>query len=445
MLAGSGLMGALVAVNFALVLLYLFSRHLRFITLAAFVFMLTLAYSALLDDSLTIWQIGAEKGRFHWLMFSGAALLAGLQFSAELLGFVKRHRQLNKRLKILGAALVLSLLVAMVFDIAQVVLLVIFVCLCLTLIGVGVWAWRKLKVDVAVWLNSGWSLLLVTFVYALVVLTGSPSDEPLKHHVTMLTAAVGVCACWFIAVCRQFMSEKSQMLASQHKALAQAKAQEQMQQELLRIEEEAREELEAKIQERTFELEVTLRELQDANRELEEKNTQDALTGIRNRRFFDKKYLAEFRRSRRERTELSLVMLDIDHFKKVNDNYGHLAGDEVIRFVGRTIGDMLKRPSDEGCRYGGEEFALILPSTDTEGAIKLAEMLRKTIEQTAINTESGVIKITVSCGVYTSVAEMEMNQNQYIELADKALYQAKHTGRNQVVHYNLSAAFNSVS
>ena len=133
----------------------------------------------------------------------------------------------------------------------------------------------------------------------------------------------------------------------------------QMQEKLLKIEEEAREELEVKIQERTFELEVTLRELEEKNRELEEKNTQDALTGIRNRRFFDKKYLAEGRRSRREQTELSLVMLDIDHFKAVNDNHGHLAGDDVIKFVGQTIADLLKRPSDEGCRYGGEEFALI--------------------------------------------------------------------------------------
>jgi diguanylate cyclase (GGDEF)-like protein len=209
-----------------------------------------------------------------------------------------------------------------------------------------------------------------------------------------------------------------------------------MQQELFKIEEEVREELESKIQERTFELEVTLRELEETNRELEEKNTQDALTGIRNRRFFDKKYQAEFRRSRRERTELSLVILDIDHFKKVNDSYGHLAGDDVIRHVGRVLGDMLKRPSDDACRYGGEEFALILPNTCAKGAVQLAQVLREKIADEAVTTEAGVIKVTVSCGVFTAVAELDMDQNCYIEFADQALYQAKQTGRNRVVHYH---------
>jgi diguanylate cyclase (GGDEF)-like protein len=201
---------------------------------------------------------------------------------------------------------------------------------------------------------------------------------------------------------------------------------------MLVLQENATEDLEYKVQERTLELEIALRELSETNHELQEKNTLDALTGIRNRSYFDKKYQAEVRRSRREKTQLSIVMMDIDHFKNVNDQYGHLVGDECIKSVAQTLNNALKRPSDDVCRYGGEEFALILPSTDLEGALVLVEQLRAEIEKTTIQADDVSINITISAGVGTAIADLNQPEDNILALADKQLYTAKNAGRNNV-------------
>jgi diguanylate cyclase (GGDEF)-like protein len=202
--------------------------------------------------------------------------------------------------------------------------------------------------------------------------------------------------------------------------------------DMLALQENTTEELEYKVQERTLELEIALRELSETNRELQEKNTIDALTGIRNRSYFNKKYQAEVRKSRRERTQLSVVMIDIDHFKSVNDQYGHLIGDECIKAVARTFKNALKRPSDNVCRYGGEEFVLILPSTDLKGALILVEQLRVKIEKTNIHTDDVTINITISAGIGTAIADITQPEDNILALADKQLYAAKNAGRNNV-------------
>lgn len=195
---------------------------------------------------------------------------------------------------------------------------------------------------------------------------------------------------------------------------------------------ETAERLEDSIQSRTLELQVALTELGEKNRALEEQNTLDALSGVRNRAYFDKKIQAEMKRSRREQRPLALVMLDIDHFKQINDQYGHLAGDAVIRGVAQRIQSLLKRSSDHVCRYGGEEFALILPNTDAEGVVTLAEQIRQSIAEQPFETEIGALPVHISAGCYAAVAESEMVGTDYIQAADQALYSAKHGGRNQV-------------
>lgn len=191
-------------------------------------------------------------------------------------------------------------------------------------------------------------------------------------------------------------------------------------------------ELQLELANRNFELETALRELQEKNSELEKLNTLDALTGIHNRRHFDKRLSAELRRARRELSQLSLVMFDIDHFKSVNDTYGHIAGDEVIREVAETAASLLNRTADAAFRYGGEEFALLMPSTDLEGATNIAEKLRKQVESLSITSNSQPIKCTISLGVASYDARQNISPEQYIEQADSALYKAKQSGRNQV-------------
>ena len=185
-----------------------------------------------------------------------------------------------------------------------------------------------------------------------------------------------------------------------------------------------------------LELQMTLRELQERNQELEKLNTLDALSGIHNRRHFDKRLQAELRRARRELTPMTLIMFDVDHFKAVNDTYGHQTGDEVIRTVAHTAAELLNRSADEAFRYGGEEFALILPNTEKEGALMLAEKVRHAIANCRIASTSGQVSCTVSLGVAVTDATRPVTPAEFIEMADSALYKAKQSGRNQVILFS---------
>lgn len=196
--------------------------------------------------------------------------------------------------------------------------------------------------------------------------------------------------------------------------------------------------LEERVQGRTLELNIALQELEQANEALEKQNTLDELTGLFNRRFYEQKIMAEYRRSKRNLMPLSLIMIDIDHFKNVNDTYGHLAGDHCLMWLSQQIKLCLRRGSDMGFRYGGEEFCLILPDTDSEGAFKLSEILRKNIEKRTFSYQETIIKLTISCGVSTYQQENDVLPEQLFIAADTALYQAKNNGRNQSQLYQFT-------
>ncbi len=162
---------------------------------------------------------------------------------------------------------------------------------------------------------------------------------------------------------------------------------------------------------------------------------KDGLTKLYNRRAFDEKLLAAVSKSRRYNENLSLIILDIDFFKKCNDEYGHLAGDKVLQGCARVFKDSV-RQYDVAARYGGEEFIGMLPKTDIECAEVVAERFRKSIEDTKFEYEDKEISITVSVGVVEFKKE-ELNSDKGIEIAfargDNALYDAKNNGRNRVV------------
>ena len=230
---------------------------------------------------------------------------------------------------------------------------------------------------------------------------------------------------------RQYRYQLKDKQEAQRQALASAVASERTQEELLRLQSQSQEELEERVQERTLELNIALQELEEANQELEQKNTLDELTGLFNRRFYDQKILAEYRRSKRNLTPLSLVLIDIDYFKSVNDTYGHLAGDHCLVWLSEHIKQSMKRSTDMAFRYGGEEFCLILPDTDGKGAVALAEKLRKNISKQACFYKEIEIPLTISNGICTYQQQEHILPEQLFAAADKALYQAKHDGRNQ--------------
>jgi diguanylate cyclase (GGDEF)-like protein len=165
-------------------------------------------------------------------------------------------------------------------------------------------------------------------------------------------------------------------------------------------------------------------------REAHETSVRDALTGCFTRKHALEVIDAELRRSRRSKLSLSLLMFDLDHFKEVNDRYGHLCGDAVLAAVGQQMNAVL-RGSDLKCRYGGEEFLVLLPDTPLVGAKRVAETLRRELEQHPVRWNDVSVTVTASFGI-TAIVPGEVNANAIIGRADMALYRAKEDGRNCV-------------
>ncbi len=160
--------------------------------------------------------------------------------------------------------------------------------------------------------------------------------------------------------------------------------------------------------------------------------TRDGLTGTLNKRYFLDIIEREFERARHRGTPLALIMFDIDHFKKVNDSYGHLAGDEVLKEIGKRIGTVVAE-HDIFARYGGEEFAILLPGVTKQEATKVAERCRAAVEARPFPTTVAALPITISVGVAECTAlPSAVRSEQLIEAADQCLYAAKRSGRNQV-------------
>jgi two-component system cell cycle response regulator len=184
-----------------------------------------------------------------------------------------------------------------------------------------------------------------------------------------------------------------------------------------------------------MEREKLKRELRRAQRKISEMATLDELTGLYNRRYFMEALERERARAERHGKDLSLCMMDLDLFKRVNDKLGHTAGDLVLADMGRII-RRWSRETDLPCRYGGEEFAVILPETALEGARVACERLRRMVEENQVQWRTGPIQITISIGVTQNRAGVKDSIRKLIDRADEALYQAKEAGRNRVKAQN---------
>jgi len=191
-------------------------------------------------------------------------------------------------------------------------------------------------------------------------------------------------------------------------------------------------------------------EMHDQLYTIEKLSKIDGLTELPNKRSFENRMNIEWARARREMMPISIMMIDVDFFKKYNDTYGHLQGDTALKAVADVFSETLRRPTDFAARWGGEEFAVILPNTNLDGALKIAEIIRKHTEDTEILCLDGSItKITVSIGINTKeVVTLLKNEDgtrlpheqsnlikDFISEADKALYDAKNRGRNRVCYF----------
>ena len=181
-------------------------------------------------------------------------------------------------------------------------------------------------------------------------------------------------------------------------------------------------------------LQLAQKQLINANTKLNKLANTDALTDIANRRFFDTSLKSEIKRSARQHQPISLIMCDIDFFKRYNDNYGHHKGDETLKHVARALKNLCKREGDIAARYGGEEFAIILPATNIEQCHKFALLIEQKIKALNITHEFSPIApyITLSFGCFCSYPNADTHTETLIKSADIALYKAKKAGRNQI-------------
>lgn len=177
-------------------------------------------------------------------------------------------------------------------------------------------------------------------------------------------------------------------------------------------------------------------ELESANAELKKLVNIDGLTGLANRRYLDNYLGVEIARAMRNGQQLAVVLCDVDFFKKYNDSFGHLKGDDCLKEVAKAMETACKRTTDLVARYGGEEFAVILPDTSQDNAAMVAEGMRLAVEGLAMeHPESDLKKVTVSSGVFSCVPEDKAQAELMLQKADEALYVAKQSGRNQVRMY----------
>ncbi len=226
--------------------------------------------------------------------------------------------------------------------------------------------------------------------------------------------------------------DRSERLRAQAAALEHERSARASQAALVVATEDANRKLEQRVQERTLDLNATLEQLQQANAQLQRLSVTDGLTQISNRTCFDAALADEFKRAVRHKTYLSLMLIDVDHFKQVNDTWGHLAGDASLQALARLLQPRVQRVGDMLARYGGEEFVVMLGDSRPTDAWAMAESFRAAIEQLQVEHQGQILRFTASIGIVTTVPTSGSKPLDLLAAADKALYEAKQNGRNRV-------------
>lgn len=270
-----------------------------------------------------------------------------------------------------------------------------------------------------------WTMLMGSSVFLIASKTGFLPVSWLTENIQQIGATLQAIIL-ALALADQIQQLHREQLAAQGAQLRHER-------EIRESQERANQQLERRVDERTRELADVIRKLADANERLAKMSIIDELSGVNNRRYFNQKYEADFKAAYREQVSIAVIMLDIDYFKQINDQFGHLVGDRCIAHVAGIIRETVTRASDIVARYGGEEFVVVLCNTAAEGAWHVAEELRKRIETTPITWRHENISLTISGGVAAMVPPHYSAMMVLLDKADNALYDAKQAGRNRIV------------
>ncbi|GLQ32530.1 sensor domain-containing diguanylate cyclase [Litoribrevibacter albus] len=363
------------------------------------------------------------------VFFLNGVVVFGTFFSLRFLSLKREaHRWIYRSLHAVAWLAALLMVCSLLFTYQTMIRPTIYVAVtaCIALLIAGIY--RCIQGDVSArYFTVAWTAMLSGgIVLALNKFTLLPQNV-ITESATQIGSALEIILL-SIALADRLNQEKRKAFNAQIEALEHEREARQAQEETLKIQKEANQMLEQRVNERTS-------ELAELNAQLIELNAKDALTGLKNRGYFDEKFQHYYTTAYRLQKPLSLLIIDIDHFKQFNDNHGHLVGDECLVMVATAIKQVISHPEDITCRYGGEEFVVILPETDQHGAYQVAEKIRQKVAETPFQIAAEQLQVTVSVGTNSLVPVTSENRNQMFDQADEALYKAKNQGRNQVAGY----------
>ncbi len=301
-----------------------------------------------------------------------------------------------------------------------------------TALVAGYWRWAS-GAQFARFFCLAWTALLLGFVVLTANKMGWIEANVWTNNASQIGIILQVVLLSFTLADRM-NHDRARRIEAQEAALAHERHARESSQALVRAIEESNRELENRVTARTADLNEAMSQLQAANHKLTELSTTDALTQVRNRAFFDEALRNEISRASRHGAQLSLVMFDIDHFKRINDTYGHPAGDACLRAVAHTARQSVRRAGDVLARYGGEEFAIVLVDLDVAHVLELIDHLRTSLQSQTVVFDGQTIRFTASFGVAHGTPQPDTQGEHILSLADQALYRAKHEGRNCVRH-----------
>ncbi|MDX1692486.1 MAG: diguanylate cyclase [Ketobacteraceae bacterium] len=401
----------------------------------------------------------------QYLFGSSAPLLDNGQFTLAAITFVTAAAFIDELLKLKLTAplfhrLAMAIIVAwgalflLSFLIPEATLGPVIIPLAIGAPIVGLWVgihlWRK-GYEIAPIFTIAWVVLLVGTCVFVLMINGLIVRNLFTVHIQEIGAAIEVVLLAItlakrlqierhkrhraqqnaLLMAQQVNNERKGKLEAQASALEAERKAREAQEKLVQTQIQTNIELEKMVEQRTFELKTALEQVEEMNERLETLSITDALTGVYNRRYFDEQLREEYQRARHQQTPLGLVLMDIDHFKQVNDDYGHLVGDQCLKLVGQLLQEQTRQDVDIVARYGGEEFAVICPGANEQQLEDICERVRVAIQTTPYHSREIGVRLTASIGVAMLDPDMPQSLENLLQQADDALYVSKQNGRNR--------------
>ena len=417
-------------------LVWLFIREKAYLFNAIFI-SFSAVYQAGLSGfgNLYIWRGSAVVNDKILMLSTVITICFATLFANRFLDLRNKSPSLSRLLNYIAVAFALVLPFALLFDEMHVMPVISFMELAVCLFAIVAMIYLCIKGNYwARYLLAGWSILIVgtcAFVFAnMGIIEASPVVEYI--HASGLALGNLLVTSALAARIRRERSSKKQALQQVIK-LAQRVTE--LTDEKERWAHLSNQELERRVEQETEQLNLMLRKLTTSNRQLEHATVTDALTGVGNRCYLDSRFPDVIKQCQQHRAELGILVVDADHFKNINDEFGHVTGDECLRKLASILLRFSRRDLDVLVRYGGEEFVLLLPATDAHGVRKVAESIRDYVEKSAFYSNQTKIPVTVSIGAHVVIPTISTEGESLVQKADQALYVAKRNGRNRVELY----------